>query len=226
MVKILAIDDDHHFLDTLIEQISLEPEFIVEGVDCLTEAKKKLADIDPDLILMNVSLPDGDGRDMCRWIRAQGYTIPILMLTAQHGEMDTIEGLEAGANDYIAKPLRLRELLARIRTHLRQYQLRSDARVSIGAFFFNSGSKTLTHQQTGKMLGLTEKEAAIIRFMCKQKGKEVKKQNLLEQVWGYSTEMTTHTLETHVYRLRQKVRVLDDQPFLVTSKNGYQLKIN
>ncbi|MGC6484998.1 MAG: response regulator transcription factor [Candidatus Puniceispirillales bacterium] len=226
MVKILAIDDDRHLLETLVEQISLEPDYDVVGADCLAEAREKLAEIDPDLILLDVSLPDGDGRDMCRWIRAQGFTIPILMLTAQHGEMDTIDGLEAGANDYIAKPLRLGELLARIKTHLSQYQLRADARISIGAFYFNPGNKTLTHQETGKMLGLTEKETAIIRFMYQHKDDVIEKQNLLEQVWGYSAQMTTHTLETHIYRLRQKIRDLDEEPFLVTNKKGYQLKIS
>ena len=135
MVKIFAVDDDIHLLETLIEQISLEAEYTASGVSTLAEAKEKLAEVDPDLILLDVSLPDGDGRDMCRWIRAQGYTIPILMLTAQHGEMDTIDGLEAGANDYIAKPLRLGELLARIRTHLSQYQLRADAGLPSVSFF-------------------------------------------------------------------------------------------
>ena len=94
MVKIFAVDDDIHLLETLIEQISLEADYTVSGVSSLAEAKEKLAEVDPDLILLDVSLPDGDGRDMCRWIRAQGYTIPILMLTAQHGEMDTIDGLK------------------------------------------------------------------------------------------------------------------------------------
>ena len=223
MVKIFAVDDDIHLLETLIEQISLEAEYTASGVSTLAEAKEKLAEVDPDLILLDVSLPDGDGRDMCRWIRAQGYTIPILMLTAQHGEMDTIDGLEAGANDYIAKPLRLGELLARIRTHLSQYQLRADARITIGMFFFNPGNKTLTHQQTGKTLGLTEKETAIIRYLYHQNGAVVEKQDLLEQVWGYSAQMATHTLETHIYRLRQKIRDLDDLPFLVTKNGGYQL---
>ena len=225
MLKILAVDDDRHLLDTLIEQLSLEPDFEVSGASTLAEAKEKLAETDPDLILLDVQLPDGDGRDMCRWIRAHGYTIPILMLTAQHGEMDTIDGLEAGANDYIAKPLRLGELLARIRTHLSQYQLRADARISIGVFYFNPGSKTLTHQHTGKSLNLTEKETAIIRYMYRQKDSVVEKQELLEKVWGYSAQMTTHTLETHIYRLRQKIRDLDDQPFLVTNKKGYQLNL-
>ena len=225
MLKVLAIDDDSYLLDTLIEQISLESDYSVSGASSLSEAKKKLTETDPDLILLDVQLPDGDGRDMCRWIRAQGYTIPILMLTAQHGEMDTIDGLEAGANDYITKPLRLGELLARMRTHLNQYRSRADARISIGAFYFNPGNKTLTHQHSGKSLGLTEKETAIIHYMYRHKEAVVEKQELLEKVWGYSPQMTTHTLETHIYRLRQKIRTLDDAPLLVTSKKGYHLNL-
>jgi len=225
MIKILAVDDDIHLLETLVRHLSAETEFEVRGAETLAHAKTILEEFEPDLVLLDVSLPDGDGRDMCRWIRAGGYTIPILMLTAQDGELDTIEGLEAGANDYIAKPLRLGELIARIRLHLDQYQARADARISIGAFVFAPGSKTLTHRDSGKDLALTEKETAIIKYLLKRDGAEVNKVELLENVWGYNERITTHTLETHIYRLRQKINVVDESPFLVTRNKGYCLNL-
>ncbi|XDZ65637.1 response regulator transcription factor [Alphaproteobacteria bacterium LSUCC0684] len=225
MVKILAVDDDSHLLETLVRQLSSGTDFDVTGAETIAQAKDRLQEIEPDLILLDVSLPDGDGRDACRWIRGKGYTIPILMLTAQDGELDTIEGLEAGANDYIAKPLRLGELIARIRLHLDQYQARADARITIGAFVFSAGSKTLTHRETAKDLSLTEKETAIIKYLLKREGAEVGKVELLENVWGYNERITTHTLETHIYRLRQKIHLIDESPFLLTRNKGYCLSL-
>ena len=221
-LKILTVEDDHHLLTTLVDQLSAEG-FTVKGCETLADAKAVIADFDPDVVLLDVIVTDGDGRDMCRWIRSEGLTMPILMLTGQDSELDTIDGLEAGANDYIAKPLRMGELLARIRTHVQLYQSREDAKITVGNFYFVQGRKTLTHKETHKTLNLTEKEASIISFLLKKKDEGANKDELLEEVWGYNANMTTHTLETHIYRLRQKISYLDDAPFLVTKNNGYTL---
>ncbi len=223
MIKIITIEDDQHLLETLVDQLSQEDEFEVYGAPNLAEGRELINHHDPDLVLLDVMLPDGDGRDMCRWIRGQGFVMPILMLTGQDSEADTIDGLEAGANDYIAKPLRLGELLARIRTHLRQYQHQENARIKIGAFHFIQGRKILSHRETGETLNLTEKESAIIKYLLKKSGQVTPKSELLEEVWGYGDQISTHTLETHIYRLRQKINYVDDTPFIVTKENGYQL---
>ena len=223
MIKIITIEDDQHLLETLVDQLSQEENFEVFGAPNLAEGRDLITHHDPDLVLLDVMLPDGDGRDMCRWIRDQGFVMPILMLTGQDSEADTIDGLEAGANDYIAKPLRLGELLARIRTHLRQYQNQENARIKIGAFHFIQGRKILSHRETGETLNLTEKESAIIKYLLKKTGHVTPKAELLEEVWGYGDQISTHTLETHIYRLRQKINYVDDQPFIVTKENGYQL---
>ena len=223
MIKIITIEDDQHLLETLVDQLSQEDEFEVYGAPNLAEGRELINYHDPDLVLLDVMLPDGDGRDMCRWIRGQGFVMPILMLTGQDSEADTIDGLEAGANDYIAKPLRLGELLARIRTHLRQYQHQENARIKIGAFHFIQGRKILSHRETGETLNLTEKESAIIKYLLKKSGQVTPKSELLEEVWGYGDQISTHTLETHIYRLRQKINYVDDTPFIVTKENGYQL---
>lgn len=221
-LKILTVEDDPHLLETLVDQLTAEG-FITKGCETLAKAKAVITDFDPDVVLLDVIVTDGNGRDMCRWIRSEGHTMPILMLTGQNSEVDTIDGLEAGANDYIAKPLRMGELLARIRTHMQLYQSREDAKISVGNFFFVQGRKTLTHKENQKVLNLTEKEASIIRFLLKKKDEGANKDELLEEVWGYNAKMTTHTLETHIYRLRQKISYLDETPFLVTKNNGYSL---
>ncbi len=223
LINIIAVEDDPHLLETLVEQISNEEGYEVTGVSLLVDAKVLIEQTDPNLVLLDVILPDGDGRDMCRWIRSRGYTMPILMLTAQDSELDAINGLEAGANDYISKPLRLGELLARIRMHLKQYDDREDARISIGAFSFSPGRKTLIHRGTAAAVTLTEKEAAIIKYLQRNHGDVVNKPDLLKQIWGYNAAVTTHTLETHIYRLRQKINYIDDSPFLITKENGYTL---
>ncbi len=220
--KIVTVEDDPHLLETLVDQLNAEG-FDAYGCETLADAKTRIPEIEPDVVLLDVVLSDGDGRDMCRWIRGEGFTMPILMLTGQDSEVDTIEGLEAGANDYIAKPLRMGELLARIRTHLQLYQSREDAKITVGNFYFVQGRKTLTHKENSKVLNLTEKEASIIRFLLKKKEAGANKQELLEEVWGYNAKMTTHTLETHIYRLRQKISYIDDTQFLVTKNNGYTL---
>lgn len=223
MIKILAVEDDEYFLKTLHDQFIAEGGFDFQSTSSLADAKDSIVSFDPDLILLDVGLTDGDGRDMCRWIREQGHTMPILMLTAQNSEMDTIEGLEAGANDYISKPLRFGELLARINVQIQHYQNRQDARIAIGGFYFMAGQKTLIHRESGAVLNLTEKESSIIKFLAHHRAQVIHKTELLEKVWGYNPSITTHTLETHIYRLRQKISDIDENPFIITKDNGYTL---
>lgn len=224
-IRIFAVDDDPHLLETLLEQLGAEEGIVAEGVGSASLARIHLPAFNPDLVLLDVGLPDADGRMLCREFRKAGFTKPILMLTAQDSETDTIDGLEAGANDYISKPVRMGELMARIRSHLRQHQARDDAKLPIGAFDFLAWRKTLTHRISGKSLILTEKEAAILKYLFRQQGGFVSKEELLEQVWGYNTGLTTHTLETHIYRLRQKISQLDDAPLLLTRRGGYGLSL-
>ena len=223
MIKILAVDDDPHLLETIIIQIEEEGGYEIKGAASLEEARVMLPEMDPDLVILDVTLGDGDGRDFCRWIRDTGYTIPVLMLTTQSSEMDTIDGLEAGANDYIAKPVRMGELIARMKTHLAQHQAREDARITIGQFHFSNSRKTMVHIATGEVINLTEKEAAILKHLHQMRDHVVDKKTLLEEVWGYGDGITTHTLETHIYRLRQKIRMVDDASLLLTTDGGYRL---
>jgi DNA-binding response OmpR family regulator len=172
---------------------------------------------------MDVGLPDMDGREAVRLMRRSGFRSPVIMLTGHDSESDTVLGLEAGANDYVVKPFRFAVLLARIRAHLRQHEASEDAVFSIGPYTFRPSAKLLVSQQ-GSKLKLTEKETAILRFLYRAGGKVVTRDILLAEVWGYNSNVTTHTLETHIYRLRQKVeRDPSNAQILVTEAGGYKL---
>jgi len=177
----------------------------------------------PDLVIMDVGLPDMDGRDAVKRLREEGFKNPIIMLTGHDSDADTVAGLESGANDYVAKPFRFAVLLARMRAHLRQHEASDDALFRIGPFTFQPGSKQLINEK-GSKLRLTEKETAILRFLYRAGQSVVTRDILLREVWGYNANVTTHTLETHIYRLRQKIeRDPAKAQLLVTEAGGYKL---
>ena len=145
-----------------------------------------------------------DGRELCRLMRKQGVKCPILMLTGHVTDSDQIHGLDAGANDYIAKPFKLPVLLARIRAQLRQHEQSEDAIFGVGPYSFRPASKLLL-DEADKKIRLTEKETNILKYLYRAGSAVVPRDVLLHEVWGYNAGVTTHTLETHIYRLRQKI---------------------
>jgi len=223
---ILVVDDDNALRSALIEQLLQDGEFLPTEAACLTDADAVLArpNIRFDAILLDVSLPDGDGRDFCKKLRKQGLKTPIIMLTGSAEETDVVRGLDSGANDYIAKPFRLNELLARLRVQLRGFESSEDAVFTIGPYVFRPSSRQLLETSRNKRIRLTDKETAILKFLYRAAGKPVARQVLLNEVWGYNAAVTTHTLETHVYRLRQKI---EPDPsisrLLLTEGGGYRL---
>lgn len=221
--RVLLVDDDNALRESLTEQLNLQAEFIVieaaTGAAGLDKAKTEL----PDLVILDVGLPDLDGREVCRLMRKANVRCPILMLTGQDGEADQILGLDAGANDYLTKPFRFNVLLARIRAHLRSHAQSEDAVFKIGQYSFRPSAKLLTGANNTKVR-LTEKETSILKFLFRSGDKVVGRDILLHEVWGYNPAVTTHTLETHIYRLRQKI---EQDPahakLLVTESGGYRL---
>ena len=176
-----------------------------------------------DLILLDVGLPDIDGRETCKLLRRAGFSRPIIMLTGQVSDADTILGLELGANDYVTKPFKLGVLLARIRAQLKQHEQSEDAVFTIGPYTFKPASKLLIDGNSGK-IRLTEKETSILKYLYRAGGRLVGRNVLLDEVWGYNANVTTHTVETHIYRLRQKMEKDFSQPeILVTETGGYRL---
>src|SRR5688572_3161491 len=220
---ILIVDDDDDLRATLVEQLSLYEEFEVlqEATAGKGVAAARAGVV--DLVIMDVGLPDIDGREAVRLLRKGGFKAPIIMLTGHDTDSDTILGLESGANDYVTKPFRFAVLLARIRAQLRQHEASEDAVFTIGPYTFRPSSKILLNPK-GSKVRLTEKETAILRYLYRAGQRPVSRETLLQEVWGYNSGVTTHTLETHIYRLRQKVeRDAATPAILVTEAGGYKL---
>src|SRR5262249_30226245 len=157
-------------------------------------------------------------------LRRSGVSVPILMLTAADSEGDTVLGLDAGANDYVTKPFRLSVLLARLRAHLRQSDHRDDAIFAIGPYTFRPRAQLMSDASGRKKVRLTEKQTAILCYLYHAGDRAIGRDTLLGEVWGYNAGVTTHTLETHVYRLRQKIeRDPAKAEILVTEPGGYRL---
>ena len=224
--SVLIVDDDPAVRETLMDQLGLEGEFAPAVASSAAEAETALAAEGArfDAILLDIGLPDGDGREFCATLRQKGIVVPIIMLTGADGEQDVVRGLDSGANDYIAKPFRLNELLARLRAQLRVYDSSEHAVFTIGPYIFRPAMKQLLEAQKNRKIRLTEKEAAILKFLYRAAGKPVPRQTLLNEVWGYNSAVTTHTLETHIYRLRQKIEPENgDSRLLLTEGGGYRL---
>jgi DNA-binding response OmpR family regulator len=220
---ILIIDDDDDLRATLVEQLSLYEDFDIRSEDTAARGVNAARNGVVDLLIMDVGLPDMDGREAVKLLRKNGFKAPVIMLTGHDTDADTILGLESGANDYVTKPFRFAVLLARIRAQLRQHEQSEDATFTVGPYTFKPSQKLLIDQR-GSKIRLTEKEAAIIRYLYRAEQRVVTRDVLLEEVWGYNSGVTTHTLETHVYRLRQKIeREPSKAEILVTDAGGYKL---
>ena len=220
---ILLVDDDDDLREALAEQFDLYEGFtVIQAPNATTGVK--LAEAERcDLILLDVDMPDMDGREACKLMRAKGVRAPIIMLTGQDSDADTILGLDSGANDYVAKPFKFSVLLARVRAHLRSFEQSEDATFDVGPYEFRPSMKLLVREDDRK-IRLTEKETNILKYLYRASGKSVARDELLSEVWGYNAAVTTHTLETHIYRLRQKI---EPDPanarLLLTEAGGYRL---
>ena len=223
--KVLLVDDDEDLREVLSEQLIMTEDFDVfesdNGASALVKVKQQIF----DLVILDVGLPDIDGRELCHLFRKQGIKCPILMLTGHDADSDTVSGLDAGANDYITKPFKFIVLLARIRAQLRQHEQSEDAIFVLGPYTFKPSAKILL-AEGDKKIRLTEKETNILKFLYRTNGSVVPRDILLHEVWGYNAGVTTHTLETHIYRLRQKI---EPDPrnacLLVTESGGYRLAL-
>jgi DNA-binding response OmpR family regulator len=219
---LLIVDDDSDLRGALAEQLQAEEFTTVEAPDG-REGVRLAQEARPDLVLLDLDLPDINGREVCREMRQAGVSAPVIMLTAAQSDADTIEGLEAGANDYVTKPFRFAVLLARIRAQLRSHEHSEGAVFRLGAYEFRPAAKMLVDDSQRK-IRLTEKETNILKYLYRAGEKPVSREELLAEVWGYNAGVTTHTLETHVYRLRQKIEPdPSNARLLLTEAGGYRL---
>lgn len=179
-----------------------------------------------DAILIAVDLPDGDGPATCSRLRDAGIHIPVLLLAEQDSEFEVIRGLDAGANDFISMPIRHAELVARLRAQIRAYETSEEAVLAIGPFEFRPASRLLQNTLTHTRVRLTEKEASVLKYLYRADG-PVPRNTLLHEVWGYNARATTHTVETHIYRLRRKIEPDPSRiALLVNEDGGYRLCID
>lgn len=220
--NILLIDDDLDLRATLAEQLLDTGSFDVYEAGDAADAISKLKAQVFDIIICDVGLPDADGREMVKAIRGYGINTPVIMLTGQVSDEDTIRGLNSGANDYVTKPFKLSVLLARIKAQLRQSDLSENAILMIGPYQFRPVDKCL-QLDSGKQIRLTEKETNILKFLYRANNDVVPRDILLDRVWGYTDGVTTHTLETHIYRLRKKIETEETGRIVVTADGGYKL---
>ncbi|MEE9381403.1 MAG: response regulator transcription factor [Hyphomonadaceae bacterium] len=221
---LLLIDDDDDLREALAEQFDMHDGFEIlqaaNAGDGIALAEKERI----DLILLDVELPDMDGREVCKQMRAKGVRAPVVMLTGQDTDADAILGLDSGANDYVTKPFKFSVLLARVRAHLRSFEQSEDATFQLGPYEFHPAMKLLLRDDKRK-IRLTEKETNILKYLYRAGGKAVARDELLTEVWGYNAAVTTHTLETHVYRLRQKIEPdPSNARLLLTEAGGYRLQ--
>ncbi len=221
--NILLVDDDEDLREALAEQLVMTEDFEVFEAENGSSAMARTKEQSYDLVILDVGLPDTDGRELCRLMRKQGVKAPILMLTGHDTDADTILGLDAGANDYVTKPFKFPVLLARIRAQLRQHEQSEDAVFTVGPYSFKPAMKMLVTEDD-KKIRLTEKETNILKFLYRATEGVVTRETLLHEVWGYNAGVTTHTLETHIYRLRQKIEPdPSNARLLVTESGGYRL---
>jgi DNA-binding response OmpR family regulator len=221
--RILLVDDDADLRQTLSEQLDQERDFEIDEAGSANEALKSVRAHNYDLMILDVGLPDMDGREAVRVLREEGFRSPILMLTGHDSDADQIKGLESGANDYLTKPFRYPVLIARVRTALRQHDQSEDVVFTIGQYSFQPSAKIL-ETNDGNKVRLTDKETSILKYLYRQGPKTITRDVLLKEVWGYNNRVTTHTLETHIYRLRQKIeRDPSNARLLVTEDGGYRL---
>lgn len=222
--KILLVDDEEVLRQSLAEQLELHDEFQTAQADSGKSGLETAKNEHFDIILLDVGLGDLDGREVCKMMRKGGVKCPIIMLTASDSDADTILGLESGANDYVTKPFKFAVLLARIRSHLRQHEQSEDAVFTIGPYTFRPSAKLLVENENEQKVRLTEKETSILKYLYRAGDRAVGRDILLNEVWGYNAGVTTHTLETHIYRLRQKIEADPTEAhILVTEPGGYRL---
>jgi DNA-binding response OmpR family regulator len=225
---ILIVEGDPTQQEILVESFGINNGFEAHVAAALSEADVLLGAEDArfDAVVLGLEMPDGSGHGYCSKLRLLGHKMPIIIVAGSCDEDDIVRGLDAGANDYLTKPLRMNELQARLRAQLRSFDNSEAAVFKIGQLSFRPSAKLLQDSARKQRFRLTNKETAILKFLYQAGAKSVPRPVLLEQVWGYSSEVETHTLETHIYRLRRKLKANPVYgPLLICEAGGYRLNV-
>jgi two-component system response regulator MtrA len=218
--RVLVVDDDaalSEMLGIVLRGEGFEPVFCADGA----QAVQAFRDSRPDIVLLDLMLPGMDGIDICRAIR-QDSGVPIVMLTARGDTVDVVVGLEAGADDYIVKPFKPKELVARIRARVRRHDDSSASNLAIGDLVIDVNAHTVT--RAGLPLALTPLEFDLLVCLAKKPGQVFTREVLLQEVWGYRHAADTRLVNVHVQRLRAKIEDDPDQPEVVLTVRGVGYK--
>lgn len=221
---ILIVEDDAAMRKGLQDNLEIEG-YDVVSVSTLRDGRIAAIKTNPDLIILDVMLPDGDGIDLCKQLRAEGRTEPIIMVTARGAEMDKVSALETGADDYVVKPFGLRELLARIHAQLRRSQIQEPLQgpVRVGAAEIDFQSHRLTRD--GRVLETSAKEIELLRYLVGHRGEVISRDALLAAVWGHENGVITRTVDNFIVRLRKKLESDPANPQLLLTVHGRGYKL-
>ncbi|HKW52640.1 MAG TPA: response regulator transcription factor [Stellaceae bacterium] len=220
---LLIVSPEHSSHQSPLRQLALYDELVIAWAGSATEAMRLLADNNHTAVLVDAPLPDLDEAAFCRQVRRQGTRTPVLVLGSGN-DAAVILALEAGAIDYLVKPVRANLLMARLRAHLRQYEQCEAASIPMGPFVLRVGEKVLLDIASGKEIRLTARETDLLKYLHRAGDRTVSQSRLLTDVWGYHASVDTHTVQTHVHRLRRKIG--DDRrtgKLIVTDGHGYRL---
>jgi len=223
--NLLMVDADARSRDRIARQLTLSGEFSTVEEDNGEAALERVREHHFDAVLLEIALPDMDGRELCRLMRHRGLKAPIVMLSGTASEADIVLSLNSGAIDFVSKPPRINVLMARLRAHLREYDQSDDALFRIGTYIFRPSRRRLIRQPDQQKVALTEIESGLLKYLYRSGLRMVPRDELLCDVLGYNHSANTHTLETHIYRLRQKLETDPGRPeFLLTDNGGYRLQ--
>jgi len=224
MSKVLVVEDDPAILLCLVDNLEAESYEVLTAADG-EAAYRSIMEEKPDLVILDLMLPKRSGYEVCRKARAEGITTPILMLTARGEEGDRVLGLDLGADDYVTKPFSMPELLARVRALLRRAHPSGDLPAELRLGDVVVDFERYVASKRGRTLELTPKEFGVLRFLAARAGAVVRRDELLDEVWGYNAEVTTRTVDTHVASLRAKIESKASAPrhLLTVYGVGYRL---
>jgi two-component system alkaline phosphatase synthesis response regulator PhoP len=221
--RVLIIEDEPDMV------LGLRDNFEFEGYDVLvardgSEGLKRAMSDSPDVILLDIMLPRMSGLDVCRQLRSNGVEAPIIMLTARGQEIDKVIGLEMGADDYVTKPFSIKELLARVRAHLRRARKQV---ADIESYIFgdvNLNFKKYQATRGEQDIELSPREFELLKYFIQHRGETITRDQLLDDVWGYDNYPFTRTVDNHIAKLRQKVEPVPAEPkYIITvHRVGYK----
>jgi DNA-binding response OmpR family regulator len=221
--KILVVEDEPNMV------VGLRDNFEFEGYEVITardgvEGLQLALEESPDLVVLDVMMPRMSGLEVCKQLRAQRASIPIIMLTARGQEVDKVVGLELGADDYVTKPFSIRELLARVKAVLRRTSVVPKDRDQHSFGDIEVDLRRCRVVKSGQALDVSSKEFELLKYFICHAGETLSRHQLLEEVWGYEHYPTTRTVDTHLVRLRQKLEPNPEQPqyFLTVHGTGYR----